>query len=152
MDTGAREDVLTFYKKLPFNSNEKPEVAANLIRKVNNVEYIYPSVSDFYFAKDFLEIGCGAGWLSNSVAYYYGLNVTGIDFNSDVIQSARKTAEILEVNSNFECVDLFKFECEPKDVVISVGVLHHTSDCGGGGKKVYRIDEEQRPRIYRAIP
>lgn len=95
MNTGAREDVLAFYRKLPFNSNEKPEVAANLIRKINNVEYIYPSIADFYYAEDFLEIGCGAGWLSNSVAYYYGLSVTAIDFNSDAIESARKTAEIL---------------------------------------------------------
>lgn len=132
MDTGAREDVLSFYRKLPFNSNAKPEVAADLIRKTNNVQYIYPSIADFYYAKDFLEIGCGAGWLSNSVAYYYGLKVTAIDFNSEVIESARKTAEVLGVDADFKCADLFQFECEPKDIVISIGVLHHTSDCWGG--------------------
>ena len=68
MDTGARKDVLDFYKKLPFNSTEEPETAAALIKKSNNVEYIYPNPDDFYSADSALEIGCGAGWMSNSIA------------------------------------------------------------------------------------
>lgn len=136
MKTGARDDVLEFYKQLPFNSNERPEITADLIRKVNNVEYIYPVPEDFYNVDSVLEIGCGAGWLSNSLDYYYGVDVTAIDFNPVAIESAKKTSEILGLKTNFRCADLFNFECLPKDIVISVGVLHHTSDCRGGCRSV----------------
>lgn len=47
MNTAAREDVLAFYRRLPFNSTEEPETAAELIKKSNNVEYIYPEPDDF---------------------------------------------------------------------------------------------------------
>ncbi len=36
--TYAREDVLKFYQKLPFNANESPDKAAELIKKVNSVK------------------------------------------------------------------------------------------------------------------
>ena len=61
INTGAREDVLNFYKELPFNATEDPETAAALIKKTNNVEYIYPHPDDFYTVDSALEIGCGAG-------------------------------------------------------------------------------------------
>lgn len=60
MNTAAREDVLAFYKRLPFHSTEEPETAA-LIKKSNNLEYIYPEPDDFFSAESALEIGCGAG-------------------------------------------------------------------------------------------
>lgn len=80
-----------------------------------------------------------AGWLSNSIAYYYGLDMTAIDFNPDVIEKAKETSKILSVNVKFQCADLFKFSCEPKDIVISVGVLHHTSDCLGGVRRCIEL-------------
>lgn len=141
--TGAREDVLSFYQNLQFNVNESPEIAAELIKKKNNVQYIYPSVEDFYLADNILEMGCGAGWLSNSIAYYYGLDVTAIDFNPNAVEAAKKTSETLDIDVNFQCADLFKYRCEPKDIVISVGVLHHTSDVGGGYFTVYRFDKNR---------
>ena len=84
-----------------------------------------------------------AGWLSNSIAYYYGLDMTAIE-------KAKETSKILSVNVKFQCADLFKFSCEPKDIVISVGVLHHTSDCLGGVRKC--IELTRNGGIYRAIP
>ena len=133
--SAARADVLTFYEKLPFNDNESPEEAAELIKKVNNVKYIYPNENDLYYAENILEIGCGTGWLSNSIAYYYGSKVTAVDFNPVAIETAKKVADKLVVNVNFICADLFNFQCEQKDLVISNGVLHHTSNAiqGGGG-------------------
>lgn len=150
--TGAREDVLDFYKKLPFNATEDPETAAALIRKTNNVEYIYPQPDDFYGADSALEIGCGAGWLSNSIAYYYGLDVTAIDFNPEVIEKAKKTSRLLSVNAKFECADLFQFQCEPKDIVISVGVLHHTSDCLGGVRRCIELTKYGGGGICWPVP
>lgn len=43
-----------------------------------------------------------AGWLSNSSAYYYGLDMTAIDFNPDVIEKAKETSKILSVNVKFQ--------------------------------------------------
>ncbi len=34
------QDVLEFYRKLPSNASETPEMAAKMIREVNGVEYI----------------------------------------------------------------------------------------------------------------
>lgn len=36
--TYAREDVLKFYEKLPFNASESPDMAMELIKKVNSVK------------------------------------------------------------------------------------------------------------------
>lgn len=149
--TGAREDVLDFYKTLPFNSTEKPEIAAELIKKSDNVAYVYPNKDDLYNAGSVLEIGCGAGWMSNSLAYYYGLDVTAIDFNPLVIEKAKKTSEILGINVKFECADLFKFKCKPKDLVISIGVLHHTSDCLRGVRKCIELTKYGGGGIYRPL-
>lgn len=63
---------------------------ADLIKKRDNVQFIYPKIEDFHAADSLLEIGCGAGWLSNSIAYYYGLDVTGIDFNPKAIEADQK--------------------------------------------------------------
>lgn len=142
MDTGARNDVLDFYKKLPFNDNKDSKIAAELIKQNNNLEYFYPFPDDFYYVNNCLEVGCGAGWMSNSVAYYYGTDVTAIDFNPVAIEKAKETAKTLGVNVQFECADLFQFECSPKDIVFSVGVLHHTSDCLGGVRRCIELTRE----------
>ena len=130
--TGAREDVLDFYKKQPFNATQRPETAAEMIKKSNSVPMIFPYSDVLSKDKKLLEVGCGAGWFSNSVAYHYGCNVVAIDFNPVALKAAKSTAEYLNNDVQFEVADLFKYECEPKDVVISIGVLHHTSDCLGG--------------------
>lgn len=130
--TGARSDVLEFYEELPFNLTEVPENEAALIKQQNMVEILYPMVENFYEADTVLEMGCGTGWLSNSIAYYYGLKVTAVDFNPIAIAAAQKCARELNVDVDFQCMDLFLYESAPKDIVISNGVLHHTSDVWGG--------------------
>lgn len=92
MLSGALNDVLKFYQQLPFNTNSTPEQAAKLIKKGNNVRTIYPEEDDLYYAEQILELGCGIGWLTNSLAYYYPAKVTGIDFNPVAIEMAKKTA------------------------------------------------------------
>lgn len=89
---------------------------------------IYPCEQDLYLAETILEVGCGVGWLSNSIAYYYQTDVTAIDFNNVAVESAKATAKILGTRVKFECADLFHYTCSPKDIVISIGVLHHTSN------------------------
>lgn len=134
---------MTFYESLPFNYNERLEIAAKLISESNNIEGINPNAEDFYYIDNVLEIGCGAGWLSNSIACYYGTDVTAVDFNPVAIKAAKKTAQLLGVDVDFQCADLFALDCEPKDMVISVGVLHHTFDCRGGVRKCIELTKNK---------
>ena len=82
-----------------------------------------------------MEIGAGCGWLTNSVAYTHKKKITGLDFNPHVIERARAVAKILGLQSEFLCQDLFAFSEERRtnedcfDLVISLGVLHHTDNC-----------------------
>jgi len=51
-----------------------------------------------------------------------------------VIERAREIASLLKLRQGivFEVADLFRFElAEPVDIVVSMGVLHHTNDCHG---------------------
>ena len=50
---------------------------------------IYPFEEDFFEVDSVLELGCGAGWLSNSISYYYGAKVLGVDFNPIAIEMAK---------------------------------------------------------------
>lgn len=139
IETGALQEVLDFYKELPFNSVRTPEAAVSVIKSVNQLERIYPRCEDFWEFENVLEIGCGAGWLSNTIAYYYGIPVTAIDFNSTAIQQAKDLSGLLNVNVEYQVADLFTYQCEPKDMVLSVGVLHHTSDARGGIRKCIEL-------------
>lgn len=137
-----RDDVLEFYKELQFNETSTPEMSAELIKEDNSVPYIYPNISDIIYADRILEVGCGAGWLSNSIAYYYGNEVEAIDFNPRAINFAKLTAEALGVSPKFVQADLFEYNTEPADLVISNGVLHHTSDCMLGIEKCIDLTKQ----------
>jgi SAM-dependent methyltransferase len=79
-----------------------------------------------------LDIGCGAGWLPISAAYWHHCSATGIDFNPVAIKRAQAVARALGVQVRFEVADLFNFfPVERFSLVTSVGVLHHTDDCLG---------------------
>ena len=135
----ANPDVLEFYKELPFNYQETTKDQAETIKKNNSV-LAYPVFVDL-LAKDktVLEIGCGAGWLSNSMAYHYGVNVTAIDFNPVAVERASAVAAALGVGTKFEVADLFLYEPGQRaDIVVSLGVLHHTDNCHEAIRRVLR--------------
>ena len=128
--TYANPDVLEFYKELPFNMQESVQQQVKTIKSRNSVlqypvlvELLRPGVS-------VIEIGSGAGWLSNNIAYHYRSRIRAIDFNPVAVERARAVAKELGVTVDFSVADLFLFRPEPKaDVVVSIGVLHHTNDC-----------------------
>jgi len=69
--------------------------------------------------------------------YRYGVSVVGIDYNDIAIQRAHAVAEAAGLSTRFDVADLFLYTPEtPFDVVVSLGVLHHTNDCGGGLTRV----------------
>ena len=135
----SNPEVLEFYRTLPFNVHDDPQKNVNAIRSNNSVEN-YPCLVPL-LSKDsrVLEVGCGAGWLSNCMAYYYDAHVTAIDFNERVVAYAQKVSDALGMNTRFLTTDLFKYSpATLYDIVVSLGVLHHTGNCEAAIRKVCR--------------
>src|SRR5262249_45652981 len=84
-----------------------------------------------------LDVGCGAGWLANSINHLCGCSVTGIDFNPVAVERARQVAKALDLSTEFQVTDLFAYAPrEPFDLVLSLGVLHHTNNCSAAVRRV----------------
>ncbi len=85
---------------------------------------------DLTEVKDVLEIGCGAGILSNHLNEKYRVNVTGIDLDPEQIELAKEYQEKKE-NLQFMVADATKLnfsEEESYDLAISTYVMHHISN------------------------
>ena len=126
----ANDEVLKFYKELPFNIfGDIQEHQKNIKSGVslNN----HPVLTKILTKKmKVLEVGCGVGWLSAQIADRFQASVTSIDFNQVAIDTAQKAADSLGLNVKYEVADLFNFEPKEKfDICISLGVLHHTNNC-----------------------
>jgi SAM-dependent methyltransferase len=133
--TQANESVLEFYKELPFNIRQDVrDHAVSIVDK--SVTDHYPQLKPIVKGT-VIEIGCGVGWLSNSFAYHDKCTVESVDYNPVVIERAKDISEYMNTNVKFECADLFKWKpTAPADLVVSIGVLHHTNDCIGGVKRI----------------
>jgi len=132
-------DVLEFYRKLPFNVTGDPQSMAREILGFNSVSEYPPLTRLLNPRARTLDVGCGGGWLSNSIAHHYKSPVTGIDFNPVAIGFAKAVSAALGSGATFENVNLFTFIPErPFDVVVSIGVLHHTGDCMGALRHICR--------------
>jgi SAM-dependent methyltransferase len=138
------QSVRSFYEEMPFNYYDSTEAAADYIR-TNPVEASYPDLHALLSTGEIetvLEFGCGAGWLSNSLALHYGLTVTAVDFTSKALKRARAVSELLGVDQRTTFVEsnIFDFEESPQvDLVISLGVLHHTGDCRGAYRHIQKF-------------
>ena len=125
--------VRDFYRDMPFNFYSDAGVAADSIAR--NPIAAYPDL-DALLEEDeiasVLELGCGAGWAANTMASRYGKRVTAVDFTAPALDRARDVAGRLGTSDRVDFVesDLFAFEsAAPFDLVVSIGVLHHTRDC-----------------------
>lgn len=121
--------VLKFYDRTPFNYLSDPRIIASKIKSRNIIQDYAPLVESKISKKDVIEFGCGAGWLSLCLSYYYKCKVTSLDFNPRAIRMAETVQEILGTNVKFVCADFTKeFVKETYDWIVSVGVLHHTAN------------------------
>lgn len=132
-ETRITNAVNLFYETMPFNYTSSGENGAEFIRRTNQIKK-YVDV-DALFLKNknikILDVGCGAGWLSNSAAYYYGFNTLGIDLCQSAITRAIQISKILELNNiHFCCCNLFAMPLKQKFLFVnSLGCLHHTYNC-----------------------
>jgi SAM-dependent methyltransferase len=138
-ETFASPEVLEFYRALPFNYYGAPEDQARAIRQQDAIAP-YPVLRPLLTPEaSVLDVGCGTGWLSCSIAQRHGSRVTGIDFNPVAIARAREVAAALGVAAEFEVADLFLYRpSAPVDLALSIGVLHHTESCLDGIATVCR--------------
>ena len=127
------DQVRQFYNDLPFNHWRDAESAAESLRQSNALD-AYPDLQRLLDAggvRRVVECGCGAGWLACSLALHHDVQVTAVDFSSSALARARQVAALLGVAERVRFLehDLRTLELqEPVDLVISLGVLHHTVD------------------------
>ena len=69
--SGARADVLAFYKDLPFNYRAVAAADAAAIRSADALQAYLPLVGVLAARPRLIDVGCGAGWLENSAAYHH---------------------------------------------------------------------------------
>ena len=131
--SGARADVLAFYRELPFNFRTDAELHASELRRADPLQAYPPLVHALAARPRLLDVGSGTGWLANAAAYHHRCRAAGIDFNPVAIERAREIAKLLGLNVEFNVANLFEFSPADRfDIVTSIGVLHHTDNCLGG--------------------
>jgi SAM-dependent methyltransferase len=134
--------VRRFYQRLPFNYQGDLAAAAAAVRTrdaVLNYPVLVPLLQRGVRA---IDVGCGTGWLVNGINCHYaryGSEAVGLDFNPEAIRQARVIASSLNQAATFIEADLFEYRPpQPYDLLISLGVLHHTNDCVAAVRHVCR--------------
>jgi 2-polyprenyl-3-methyl-5-hydroxy-6-metoxy-1,4-benzoquinol methylase len=134
------EQVAQFYQTLPFNYEGTIEEACRTIQAGNQIAAAYPPLDAILACAKHgvvLDVGCGAGWFVNTVAYHYGLHAVGVDLCEPAIERAQAVSKLLSLDSRVRCMcaDLFQLQSTQLlwtnefFLVNSIGVLHHTHDC-----------------------
>lgn len=141
----SKEDVTdtikAFYEETPFPNYEDFETVSDLIRKAQSETFARMLNEQVPFNIRVLEVGCGTGQLTN----FLGIAHRTV-FGADVcLNSLRLGSQFKRANSldrvGFYQMNLFRppFREESFSLVISNGVLHHTSDPFGGFQSISKL-------------
>lgn len=141
------EDVLTFYRKIPFNISGDINSAVDQVKKYDPL-ITYPELGKIikdYNKVKIIDFGCGGGWLVNSMSYFHPkkVEIIGVDFNPVAIEYANKIKQKCNLDCNFITSDIFEFNTKEKfDIIISLGALHHTNNCHEAIKHISKFGEK----------
>ncbi|MBF0540028.1 MAG: methyltransferase domain-containing protein [Nitrospirae bacterium] len=129
-DTNVTEKIKSFYEKTPFPNYDDFDNIAQLMEKSRKGVFVKLLDEQIPFNSSIIECGCGTGQLSNFLSIS-NRTVLGTDMCLNSLRLANEFKIKNELNTvNFIQMNLFYPAVKEKsfDVVISNGVLHHTSD------------------------
>ena len=137
----VKADVLNMYMNYPYPSYSTEErkniFAAELCR------YRFLGLEPFLAGARIIDVGCGTGHRVLPLAQHFSVKeYVGIDHSSASLQVAEALVnELGMTNVTLLEGDLFKlpYDDEYFDIIISQGVLHHTSDPSRGFRELVRI-------------
>jgi SAM-dependent methyltransferase len=137
--TDVTDIVQAFYEETPFPNYDGLDGRDSLRRKAR--DGVLARLLDEQISHDasILEAGCGTGQLSNFLGMGFGRTVVGADLCLNSLKLAKSFRDRFSINNaRFVQMNLFRPPFAPQsfDVVISNGVLHHTSDCAGAFRAI----------------
>lgn len=140
-DTPLKSEVLNMYLAHPFPRWTREERHRRLANEI--IRYEYLGIDKAMPGARFLDVGCGTGNRSMKIAQRYGVKeFVGIDHSTASLAVAEEVARE-EGFDRFTPVEgnilELPFEDGEFDVVVSWGVLHHTSDPYRGLQEMVRV-------------
>lgn len=124
------DEIKSFYEKTPFPNYDEFDNAGSLINKAKRGLFAKLLDEQIPFGARILECGCGTGQMTNFLSIANRTVIgTDICFNSlKLADDFRKNNDLKR--AHFYQMNLFRPSFKPQsfDLVISNGVLHHTSD------------------------
>ncbi len=133
MGKNIQEQTKNFYNKYdyPNGGDERQRYW------VRNLSYFFDLKS--LKGKKLLDVGCGNGLITN-VWSQYGAQVYAIDQSITSVKRTNKFYPRLDIGQG-DALHL-PFEDNSFDIVVSIGVLHHTPDCYKGFRECARVTKK----------
>ena len=129
------DTVKAFYEKTPFPNYDDLDSRESLRAKAQRGVFARLLDRQLPRSAKILEAGCGTGQLSNFLGMGWDRTVIGADLCHNSLRLAKAFRDRCSIeNAHFVQMNLFRppFADGTFDVIISNGVLHHTSDPKGG--------------------
>lgn len=133
--------VKSFYEETPFPNYDDLDGRESLQTKAKRGVFARLLDEQLPRSSKVLEAGCGTGQLSNFLGMGWGRTVIGADLCLNSLRLAKSFRDRCSIeNVQFVQMNLFRppFADGTFDLVISNGVLHHTSDPEGGFHSIAR--------------
>lgn len=131
--------VKEFYEETPFPNYDDLDSRDSLRRKARQGVFARLLDEQIPNTATVLEVGCGTGQMTNFLAMGWGRTCVGADLCLNSLRLAKSFRDRFSIkNAHFIQMNLFRPAVKPAafDVVISNGVLHHTSDCAAAFRSI----------------